>query len=154
MRQSENLFIAGLLHEIGHLVLYAKFPDLAHKTINTARENGLSIRQAEEQVIGMHYGQIGALLMSQWNLSEHLQEITSAQPTPQTDDQYARETALLHIAHAYAAQSVTDGELNLDELVDPAAWQISQITSQQVEDAMSGALETCNEMEQVIFNQP
>lgn len=152
IRNSENLFIAGLLHEIGHLVLYVHFPELARKAMQTAEETADSLFQAEEKVIGMHYGQIGAILMTHWNLPENLQSIIRLQPTPELADEYALETALLHIAHGYAYQSVMENDKQVEELINPAAWSVSQLSAESVNESLAAAIHTSNEMEQVILH--
>lgn len=152
IRNAENLYISGLLHEIGHLILYAHFPELARQAIETAEETTSSIIQAEQDLIGLHYGQIGAILMEQWNFPRELQEITQLQPTPAVASEYSQETALIHIVHAYASSSFSDADNNLDNLIDPSAWSTSGLTVESVEESLPGALTTCNEMEQVILN--
>ena len=61
LAKSDNLFIAGLLHEIGHLILYSKFPLQALAAQRISEEQGKEIHQAELEIIGCHYGDIPAL---------------------------------------------------------------------------------------------
>jgi HD-like signal output (HDOD) protein len=70
LSKSDHLFIAGLLHEIGHLVLYSKFPLQALAAREISEQQGQAIHEAETQVMGYHYGDIGAMLMANWNLSD------------------------------------------------------------------------------------
>jgi len=83
---SEHLFIAGLLHEIGHLVLYSKFPLQALAARQIADQQGKQIHEAEMQLLGCHYGDIGAMLMANWNLPDNLQTLTRNQPVPADAD--------------------------------------------------------------------
>jgi len=147
----DKLFIIGLLHEIGHLVLYAEFPDLARKTRQVAKENNLPVQQAEQQVLGCHYGEIGAKLMHQWSLPDDFQRMTRLQPTPELAEQDSFETALLHIAHAYAHKHAMEVETELNDLIAPITWETGRITPKSVEQAMQPALMHCTEMEQVIL---
>jgi len=147
----EKLFIIGLLHEIGHLVLYAEFPHLARKTRQIAKENNLPVQQAEQQVLGCHYGEIGAKLMHQWSLPDDFQRMTRLQPTPELAEQDSFETALLHIAHAYAHKHAMEVETELNDLITPIAWETGRLTPESVEQAMQPALMHCTEMEQVIL---
>ena len=151
IRQSERLFVNGLLHEIGHLLLYAKFPEQARQTMQTAQENGQGIHEAEQQLLGCHYGQIGAMLMAQWNLSANFQTLTCHQPTPQAVNENRIETALLHLAHGYAHKQFTENEQTLDQLIDSAAWDITQLTPEQVEPTLETAQTTSADMEKVIL---
>ena len=151
VRQSERLFVVGLLHEIGHLVLYAKFPEEARLIIQTAEDNDLRIHLAEQQVLGCHYGQIGAILMGQWGLSNEFQLITRYQPTPGEASDLPIETAILHIAHGFAHRQFGDGDNSLDELIDPVVWEITRISPQQVEESVDTARTISADMERVLL---
>lgn len=151
VRQSERLFVIGLLHEIGHLVLYAKFPEQAHLTIQTAEENNLPAHLAEQQVLGRHYGQIGAMLMEQWEFPTEFQLITRYQPTPGEASDLPIETAILHIAHGFAHRQFGNGDNSLDDLIDPVVWEITQISPQQVEENLDAAGSIGADMESVLL---
>ena len=151
VRQSERLFVIGLLHEIGHLVLYAKFPEQAHLTIQTAEENNLPAHLAEQQVLGRHYGQIGAMLMEQWEFPTEFQLITRYQPTPGEASDLPIETAILHIAHGFAHRQFGNGDNSLDDLIDPVVWEITQISPQQVEENLDAAGSIGADMESILL---
>ncbi len=151
VRQSERLFVIGLLHEIGHLVLYAKFPEQAHLTIQTAEENNLPAHLAEQQVLGRHYGQIGAMLMQQWELPTEFQLITRYQPTPGEASDLPIDTAILHIAHGFAHRQFGNGDNSLDDLIDSVAWEITRTSPQQVEESLDAARTISVDMESVIL---
>jgi HD-like signal output (HDOD) protein len=151
IKQNDRLFVIGLLHEIGHLVLYARFPEEARLTIQTAQDNGLEIHSAEQKVLGCHYGQIGAKLMAQWQLSNEFQLMTRYQPTPGKASDLPVETAILHIAHGHAHRQFGDGENSLDELIDPVVWEMTQISQQQVEESLEAARTISADMESVLL---
>lgn len=151
IKKSERLFVIGLLHEIGHLVLYTNFTDLARQAIQNAHDNDLSIHAAEQQLLGCHYGNIGANLMNRWNLPIGFQQITSNQPTPQADSEDKIEIALLNIAHGYSAKQFTQQDKSLDELIHPAAWEMAQVTPEMVENSLETVRSISADMERVIL---
>lgn len=153
IKDFERLFVIGLLHEIGHLVLYTKFPDLARLAIQKARDNQQNIHEAEQRLLGCHYGNIGASLMARWNLPVNFQVITANQPTPQLAEQEIKETALLHIAHGYAVKQFTQPQKSVADLIHPSAWEIAQITPQVVQDSLDTVHTISADMERVIFKQ-
>jgi HD-like signal output (HDOD) protein len=150
---SERLFVVGLLHEIGHLVLYTKFPDLARQTRQLAQDNNWPIHQAEEQILGCHYGAIGANLMAKWNLSNSFQNLTRFQPKPMTTHEEQTETALLHIAHGYAHKQFANSELELDKIIESAAWKITGISEAVVEQSLEAVQDIAADMESLILRQ-
>lgn len=151
IRKSERLFVIGLLHDIGHLVLYTKFPELARLAIQKAEDKQQNMHEAEQELLGCHYGNIGADLMGRWNLPENFQAITANQPTPQLAEQEKIETALLHIAHGYAAHQFTQPQKSLDDLIHPVVWDIAHITPQIVEESLDTARTISADMERVIL---
>ena len=150
--EGEKTFIVGLLHEIGHLVLYAEFPNLARETHKVAFDNNMPIQRAEQQVLGCHYGEIGAKLMQQWSLSDDFQHLTRLQPTPELAEKHQLETALLHIAHAYAHKYAREVDTEPNNLIAPISWDTTRLNPEAVEQAMQPALSHCAELEKVILN--
>ncbi len=151
LRPYDRFFILGLLHEIGHLVLYSALPDLARQTVDLAEQKELSITEAENQILGCHYGQIGAKLMMHWQLPEEFQVLTQYQPTPQQSPGARQETSLLHIAHAYAHRQFIDEQSDIKTMVDPVAWEATGLSEATVEPMLDNALKTCAEMEKTLL---
>ncbi len=152
VRPVEQFFVFGLLHEIGHLVLYANFPQLARESIKLAEEKEMSIDQAEQQVLGCHYGKIGAGLMENWQLPTSFQNVTQYQPTPQQTNEDKLETSILHIAHAYAHKQFIACDGDLMDLIDPVAWQATGLTEELVEQTLLDALAASAELEKSILS--
>jgi len=58
----EQFFIAGLLHNIGCLVMYQSVPELAREAINRAQFGHEIIYQAEQNVFGFDHTEVGEAL--------------------------------------------------------------------------------------------
>ncbi|WP_445372869.1 HDOD domain-containing protein [Methylomonas sp. HW2-6] len=151
--QGERLFVIGLLHEIGHLVIYAKLPELAKRALESARSGQRQLHLVEEQLLGMHYGEIGAKLMAQWQLPGHFQNIVHYQPTPDHAETYRKETALLHLVHRCAERAVF-ARAGLTQTGDETATALQDLglTAEQLEEAIERTREVCREMEKVMLN--
>lgn len=151
LSKSDHLFIAGLLHEIGHLVLYSKFPQQALAAREIVEQQGQAIHEAEMQVMGYHYGDIGAMLMANWNLSDNLQSITRHQPTPELATDFKTETTLMHLAHACAQSITTESQAAADTLIDAEVQAVVGLTQQELEHSMDEARAISADMEKVIL---
>ncbi len=63
----EHLFIVGLLHDIGKVVLDLFFRDLFHKALEMAYDKGMAeLHVAERRTIGFDHGDVGAMLLTRW----------------------------------------------------------------------------------------
>ncbi|MGD9311124.1 MAG: HDOD domain-containing protein, partial [Desulfosarcina sp.] len=61
--QTEQLFISGLLHDIGKLIVYKYFPDHAIACFQQAHAEDKSVYQAEKKLLGMYHSQIASHLL-------------------------------------------------------------------------------------------
>ncbi len=64
----DNCFLAGLLHDIGKLVLLAQMADKYEEAVLLARENNICLRTAEKEIFDTVHGDIGAYLMGLWGM--------------------------------------------------------------------------------------
>ena len=75
IRNTEQLFIAGLLHDVGKLILFKYFPDhsLALLSQHRSEENQQSLYKIEKATIGITHSKIAGLLLKKWNFPDSLQ---------------------------------------------------------------------------------
>ncbi len=64
----DNCFIAGLLHDIGKLVLLAKMMDKYESAVLLAKEKDIRLRMAEKEIFDAVHGDVGAYLMGLWGM--------------------------------------------------------------------------------------
>lgn len=120
---SERLFVAGLLRDIGHLILYQKLPALAEQALERSRREGIELFRVERDIMGFDYAQIGTILMQTWNLPASLQEAVHYHPEPAKARDFPLETAIVHIASWLVGAHGT-GDPTLDpRSIHPVAWQ-------------------------------
>ena len=105
---SERLFVAGLLHDIGHLVMYMNLPAEAMSAIQRSREQAKPLHIAERETLNFHYGDVGAELMSLWSYPDSLCEVCRMHVEPAGSRKFPRECALVQIARHAAIGSGPD----------------------------------------------
>ncbi len=150
-QKSDRMFVIGLLHEIGHLVIYSRYPKQARFALESYRDGKQPIHIIEQDLLGLHYGQVGAKLMAQWQLPANFLEITAYQPTPSKAQSYGLETALLHVAHGYAHKNFIGADQGLEQLIDPEAFKSINLLPDQIESSVETALLTCSDLEKAIM---
>ena len=88
------------LHDIGKLILIEYFPDEFGEALDRARDDLLSIAEAEEQVIGVTHAQIGGWLAEKWKLPESLVEAIAYHHAPQDVEEPDEILIITHMANA------------------------------------------------------
>lgn len=66
--QTEQLFVSGLLHDIGRLIIYKYFQDRAKTLLNSAIESDKLLYKLENSYLGSNHTLIGKSLLQKWNL--------------------------------------------------------------------------------------
>lgn len=129
---SERLFVAGLLRDIGHLVMYQSIPDLSQQCIAKAEQSGTPLFEVEQELIGLNYAMVGGTLLQQWGLPKSLYESTALHVKPRESKEYPLETSLIHIATNLTNARETENELDTQMLeIDSIAWTITGLSPDQ-----------------------
>ena len=68
-------FVAGLLHDVGKVVLFNSDPDKFEQAINKCRYENLTSVQAEQAVFSFDHAEVGVILLQKWALSAELQHM-------------------------------------------------------------------------------
>ncbi len=152
LRESEKLFVVGLLHEIGHLILYKVLPEESSEVISVAQQDQRPLFQVETEHFGFHYGLVGKQLMQAWGLPDDFLEITECHPEPATAPNCALEASIVHIADIFSqsGNSAVDPE-QLIEMVDPRAWEATGLSYEQIEPLFGEAMQQSAELIKVIL---
>ena len=72
MADTEQLFVSGLLHDIGKLIAFKYYPEHAREAINLAITSGSSVYETEKRTVGLNHTQIGRYLLRKWCLPSEL----------------------------------------------------------------------------------
>lgn len=78
----DEAFTAGLLHDIGQLILMDIMPAQYTKIRNSSIDAGLPIWEAEETALGTTHAEVGAYLIGIWGLSGSLVETVAFHHCP------------------------------------------------------------------------
>ena len=115
-RVSGEVFAAGILHDIGKLVLSQYFPADFGEILDVAQSQGIYIGKAEEQVLGVTHAEVGGWLAERWNLPDQLEESISNHHTPgrlgPRSELTSRHSSIWQIFSVDARTSATEEEKN------------------------------------------
>jgi HD-like signal output (HDOD) protein len=73
--QQDEAFTAGLLHDIGKIVLERHAPHAAMRIAAAIKEKGLSGIEAEIDVLGVDHAAVGEWIAMRWNIPARLREV-------------------------------------------------------------------------------
>jgi len=118
----ENAFTAGLLHDIGRLILAARFPEEYRRVAFYRAEHDCHPIEAEHEVLGFDHAQIGAALAARWKFPPEIAAAIASHHTPM--DQAADSLAsLIHLADVMAhVLEFPGGEEDLVPRLSSGAW--------------------------------
>ena len=104
---SNHYFTLGLLHEIGHAVMYLKSPELCIQVLDESQTQNCTVTDLERVHLGFDYGQLGAALMQLWHLPEVYQQAAAFHLQPQQADvAYQQDVRIIYLAHAVCQNPV------------------------------------------------
>jgi len=128
----DRVFVAGLLHDIGHLVMYQSVPDEAQQAISEATKRGLPVFKVERALLNTDFAKVGGTLMRRWNLPRSLWEPAEFHIEPTLAEEFPLFASLLHIGSRLAA-AMEDEQAsdNWVQTVDPYAWRSTGLTPER-----------------------
>ncbi len=109
MQDGERLFVAGLLRDVGHLVLYYTVPERAQSALIEAANFNQPLDEVERANIGCDYAEVGGDLMKKWEMPERLEQAIRWQLTPLRASKAERDAAIVKVAGACADSFETLG---------------------------------------------
>jgi len=95
--QTEQMFVSGLLHDIGRLIVYKYFPDQAKSLLSFAFNSHQSLYSLENSIIGCRHTDIGKFLLKNWKLSNALESNVHYHHQP-SDAADPMQAGIVHIA--------------------------------------------------------
>jgi len=157
LAQSESLFVAGLLHDFGHLVMFSRIPELARQALELEMEGNddIDLYRLEQNHIGFDHAMIGGSVATHWQLPAMLVETIRYHHEPEKAKAFAKQTAIVHIANSLAVLA----ELNATELsetdapaIHPYAWEITQLDNSVIAPALDDAKQKFAEMRALLLS--
>jgi HD-like signal output (HDOD) protein len=105
----DEAFMAGLLHEIGLLLLASQQPDKLALCLEIVRSTGLSLCEVERAQVGATHGEAAAYLLALWGLPVGIIEAVGFHhEIHQLDRVEANATVLVHVADSFSHELHSD----------------------------------------------
>lgn len=137
---SERLFVAGLLHDVGKLIVCNKLPKLSREVIEKVILEGRLDFEVEQELMGFDHTEVGGELLKEWQMPETLYEAVRFHHEPQKSEKTSMEACLVHIANTMTGMA--EQGIDIEIVVQPFddfAWEVVSFDKSVIEDVFNKA---------------
>ena len=147
-KYSERLFVAGLLADVGQLILYQDKPELHEKIVSHSQEFDQELHATERELIGFCHADVGTILTKQWQFPSMISEAIEAHHQPVSfDSEFDSHIEITALADHISDCIVEDiDEYLLPELAD-------QSLNEALDAIVLDAIEQRNSLYELFFGQ-
>ena len=107
--EGDEIYLMGLLHDLGRLALAAAMPEKFNNMILLARKKQIPISRAEE-LYGLPHTEVGKWIAVKWGFSEKLKAVLRFHHAPLASLGFSRECSVVQTG-AYIAKTLEKGNL-------------------------------------------
>ncbi len=109
--KGDQAFIAGVLHDIGKLVLGLRFHDAYWQLVGRAQATGERLADLEQATWGCHHGTVGGWLLQLWGLSGTLVEPAGRHHDPLIAEREPTLWSVINLANRLVDATNEGGEV-------------------------------------------
>jgi HD-like signal output (HDOD) protein len=131
---SEKLFLSGILHDIGRLVMLENRPNLVNKALDVHKETGKFLFLSEKDSWGLDHAAVGAALVEHWKLPASLAEMVRYHHDPLDAPNLVYECCIINVADAItkAMEFGSSGDCFVPP-IEPAIWNKINLSPQDLD---------------------
>lgn len=137
LKNPEEVSTAALLHDLGKVVVRAELPSEYDNLLALVERKGISMREAEEELLGVSHSEIGGWLVHQWNLPDRLVLPITWHHRPEEAPDHRDVTAILHFSDILirAVGFGFGGDIWVPAL-DSAAWKRIKLSRSEMKELL------------------
>ena len=125
-----SIYTAGLLHDVGKIILLNLYPQESSQAImmDLDEYNGIELQRCERKIFGFDHAQVGEQLAKEWGFPSVLQHCIRYHHAPSETGEYKKEVYCTHLANTIAMLNELDSDdLSEAPRVEQEVWvQINQ----------------------------
>ena len=130
----EEASAAGLLHDLGKVIIYRELPEDFSAIVERAHAEHRSFRDVEQELLGVDHAEIATWLTSRWHFPPQLAEPIAFHHHPGRAWRAADHAAIVHLADILVrAVGFGNGGDALVPEIDPSAWTRLELTPDKLD---------------------
>lgn len=145
---AERLFICGLLHDIGKMLMALLLPAQTAELKMAFLQNS---KQNETQIFGFSHDELGECLLNAWHFPETISAPIRHHHDLQFADKHKTDTAILHIGNVIANNIQAPISADDDTLLDPLALKTLNMGERDVEPYYESVYELLDQILQTLY---
>lgn len=150
-QDSNLIFTAALLKDIGKVILSQHVGDSYEKINTLVAEEGFSFREAEKEVIGIDHAELGGMVAETWKFSQKMVEIIRNHHHPDESLESYLETAIVYLADTLCLMmGIGGGSDGLAYRFHQDVVKYLELTERDFQEIMAGFGEKLEEVEALI----
>jgi putative nucleotidyltransferase with HDIG domain len=151
LEAADEIFTAGLLHDVGKLIL-GQFVQEEYLQIERALAQGLTFERAEAIVLGVDHAAIGAQVLAKWSLPENIVQAVRWHHTPEAAGRIDIMLDVVHVANLLCLMiGVGIGREGLCHEPSPVVTQRLGLEPLHLEKVASQTLQWVSELSQALM---
>lgn len=119
IQDPDDCFVAGLLHDIGLIIIARFFPDVLVKILRHVKEQNVSIYDAEKETIPLRHNKIGEIIAKKWQLPPAVCDTLKYHHTPNKGAVNPELVTLVHLGDIIVRRFYTTSINPVRDSVNP-----------------------------------
>jgi len=131
MKDTEEAFLEGLMHDIGKIILDEFHHEQFEEIIALAENKNCLLIEAERDILGgLSHCDIGSYLANRWNLNEEFVAVIENHHAPSSAHAHYELTCIVHVANGLVrCLDYGNSGDNLVSQIDSSAWNLLKLST-------------------------